>query len=260
MKRIALGVEYDGAAFSGWQMQAHARSVQAEVERALSRVAAHPVRVTCAGRTDAGVHATHQVVHFDTSAERPHRAWLMGGNANLPGSVALRWVREVDESFSARFSATARSYRYVILSQALRPALLRDRVSWTYKALDAQRMHAAGQALLGEHDFTSFRAVACQAKHPLRTLHRLSVRRAGDYLYLDVEANAFLHHMVRNIAGTLMAIGTGERPPEWAAEVLAARDRTVAGITAPAEGLYLVGVRYPEQYGIPAQGALPAFA
>ncbi|SRR5690554_6758252 len=258
--RFALGVEYDGSPFSGWQRQAHAASVQAAVERALSKIADHPVQATCAGRTDAGVHATQQVVHFDTSAVRPARAWLMGGNANLPESVGFTWLREVDDSFNARFSATARAYRYVICSRPLRPALHRKRVSWTYKALDAERMHEAGQALLGEHDFTSFRAVACQAKHPIRTIERLSVRRSGDYLYLDIAANAFLHHMVRNIAGTLMTVGAGEQPVGWVREVLEARDRTVAGITAPAEGLYLVAVRYPSVYDLPEQGELPVFA
>jgi tRNA pseudouridine38-40 synthase len=258
--RFALGFEYDGASYRGWQRQRHVRSVQAEVERALSRIAAHPVQVSCAGRTDAGVHATHQVVHFDTDAVRPLSGWLMGGNSNLPDSVAFRWLRPVDDEFNARFSATGRAYRYVIFSHALRPALLRNRVSWTFKKLDAERMHEAGQALLGEHDFSSYRAVGCQARHPVRTLRRLSVQRHGDYLYLDLEANAFLHHMVRNIAGTLMCIGNGERPPEWAAEVLAARDRTAAGITAPAAGLYLVAVDYPARYALPERGELPIFA
>jgi len=258
--RIAAMVEYDGAGFAGWQRQRHARSVQAAVEEALSRVANEPIAVTCAGRTDAGVHATAQVIHFDTDARRPERAWVLGTNSHLPESVRILWVREVDPGFHARFSAQARAYRYVIASKPVRPALHRERVSWTYKALDAARMHAAGQCLLGEHDFSSFRAVACQAKHPIRRIDHLSVSRDGDYLYLDIEANAFLHHMVRNIAGVLMTIGSGEQPVEWARQVLEARDRTQGGVTAPPEGLYLVKVTYPAEFGIEARGELPAFA
>lgn len=258
--RIALGVEYDGTAYSGWQRQAHADSVQAVLESALSRVADAPVTVTCAGRTDAGVHATQQVVHLDPPAQRPERAWVRGVNSNLPGSVAVTWMRGVDERFHARFSATARRYRYVMLSHPVRPALNRDRVAWTWRTLAVEPMHEAARHLLGEHDFSAFRAVACQAKHPVRTVHHLSLTRVGDYLYLDIEANAFLHHMVRNIAGTLMAVGAGEREPDWVADVLAGRDRTRAGITAPGGGLYLVGVRYPESYGLPPMGRLPAFA
>lgn len=258
--RIALGVEYDGASFIGWQRQRHGVTVQEVVENALGKIAAHPVSVTCAGRTDAGVHATAQVVHFDTEAVRPLHAWLLGGNSNLPGAVALRWAHHVDASFNARFSARARAYRYVIHCNRLRPALQRDRVSWTYKQLDAERMHEAGQHLLGEHDFTSYRAVGCQAKHPIRRIDRLAIWSRGEYIYLDIEANAFLHHMVRNIAGTLMAVGSGEMPLDWPAEVLAARDRTAAGVTAPPGGLYLVKVVYPEEYGLPVEGPLPVFA
>ncbi len=258
--RIALGVEYDGSSFIGWQRQRHGPTIQEAVENALARIAAHPVTVTCAGRTDAGVHATQQVIHFDTSAQRPLHAWLLGGNSHLPPTVSLRWAKPVADDFHARFSAEARTYRYVIFCDRLRPALQHNRVAWTYKNLDAERMHEAGQALLGEHDFTSFRAVGCQARHPIRRIDRLSVHRSGSYLYLDIEANAFLHHMVRNIAGTLMKIGAGEAPVEWAGEVLAARDRTLAGITAPASGLYLVKVRYPKRFGLPEAGALPVFA
>lgn len=250
MKRIALGIEYDGKRFSGWQRQPHAPSVQEALEHALSRVADRPVEVVCAGRTDAGVHATHQVVHFDTATVRPERAWVRGVNSNLPGDVGVRWMREVAADFHARFSATARTYRYVILSHPVRPVLDRHRVAWTWRPLDVAPMRDAARHLLGEHDFSSFRAVACQAKHPVRTVHRLDVRYDGDRVALEVEANAFLHHMVRNIAGVLMAVGAGERRPDWAREVLDARDRTVAGVTAPAEGLYLVAVRYPERFGI----------
>jgi tRNA pseudouridine38-40 synthase len=258
--RFAAGVEYDGAEFFGWQRQRHGATVQEAVERALGKVAAAPIEVVCAGRTDAGVHATQQVIHFDTDAERPLRAWLMGTNSNLPESVRLHWVRPVPEDFHARFGAVARAYRYVMASMPVRSALHRRRVAWTYRELDAERMQAASRCLIGEHDFSSYRAVGCQAKHPVRTVHRLDISRHGSYLYLDIEANAFLHHMVRNIAGVLMAIGTGVRPLEWAAEVLAAKDRAQGGITAPPDGLYLVKVVYPEPFGIPSQGELPVFA
>ncbi|WP_297527081.1 tRNA pseudouridine(38-40) synthase TruA [Thiohalobacter sp.] len=259
MTRIALGIEYDGSAFNGWQSQPHAPSVQDAVEAALSRVADHRVRVVCAGRTDTGVHATAQVVHFDTHAVRERHAWVLGGNANLPDTVSILWAREVADDFHARFSARTRSYRYVILRRAARPALLARRVSWVHKALDVAPMQAAARHLLGEHDFSAFRALACQAKHPVRTIHRLELSEAGPFIHLDIEANAFLHHMVRNIAGTLMAVGSGERSPDWVAEVLAARDRALAGITAPPDGLYLVGVRYPQAFGLPGSGWLPAF-
>lgn len=260
MNRFAAGIAYDGTGYMGWQRQHHGASVQAAVEAAVSRVAASPVEVVCAGRTDAGVHATQQVVHFDTAADRPLYGWLRGVNSNLPRDVALQWITPVDPRFHARFSATARSYRYVIYSHPVRPALHRSRVSWTYRALEVQPMREAARDLLGEHDFSSFRAVACQARHPVRRVDELTVTRVGDYLYLDVTANAFLHHMVRNIAGVLMRIGAGDRPPEWARRVLEARDRTAGGVTAPGEGLYLVNVGYPAEFGIPEHGERPAFA
>ncbi|MGW8309875.1 MAG: tRNA pseudouridine(38-40) synthase TruA [Thiogranum sp.] len=257
--RIACAVEYDGAGFSGWQRQDHAPSVQAAIERALSFVADHPVQVNCAGRTDAGVHATWQVIHFDTDAERTPRSWLLGGNANLPAGVRLLAVRPVSRNFHARFSAQARSYRYVILNREVPGALLRKRVAWERRALDVDRMRQGARHLIGEHDFSSFRAVACQAKSPVRTLYRLDVRRSGEMLYLDVEANAFLHHMVRNIAGVLMSVGRSDQPPEWVAEILTHRDRTRGGVTAPADGLYLVGVAYPATFGIAPRGVLPSY-
>ncbi|KAB7627859.1 tRNA pseudouridine(38-40) synthase TruA [Alkalilimnicola sp. S0819] len=260
MTRIALGIEYDGSDFRGWQRQKDARSVQECLEAAVSRVADQPVELVCAGRTDAGVHATAQIVHFDTAAHRSEQSWVLGCNANLPKTISVRWAKGVDESFHARFSARARAYRYVIYMGRARPALLRHQVSWTHKALDAERMQEAARPLLGEHDFSSFRAVACQAKHPVRTLQRLDVWRAGDFIYLDVQANAFLHHMVRNLAGTLMAIGCGDQPVGWAGDVLAARDRCAAGITAPAQGLYLVRVDYPPRYAMPGAGRLPVFS
>lgn len=253
--KIALGLEYDGAAFSGWQIQRHARTVQACLEEALTRVADHPVRTWCAGRTDAGVHAMGQVVHFETHAMRSMRSWVLGTNANLPREVAVHWAVEVSPDFNARFSATARAYRYLILNQPTRLALWSRRATWELRPLDAARMHLAAQVLVGEHDFSSFRAAGCQASHPVRTLHRISVRREGSQVVLEVEANAFLQHMVRNLTGALLEIGRGERPVEWIGELLAARDRTRAGVTAPPEGLYLLRVEYPGHFGIPAASA-----
>ncbi|MGD8310720.1 MAG: tRNA pseudouridine(38-40) synthase TruA [Chromatiales bacterium] len=254
--RFALGVEYDGARFHGWQMQEDVPTVQACVEDALSRVADHPVAVQCAGRTDAGVHATGQVVHFDTSAVRDARAWVLGGNVNLPDDVSISWARPVPERFHARYSAIARSYRYVILNRTARSALLGRRAVWVHRPLDADRMHDAAQALVGEHDFSSYRALGCQAKSPLRTVTRLEVRRGGELVIMDISANAFLHHMVRNIAGVLIAIGRGDRRAGWAQDVLERRDRTRGGVTAPAAGLYLVQVDYPEGFAIP-RASLP---
>ncbi|ABI56583.1 tRNA pseudouridine(38-40) synthase TruA [Alkalilimnicola ehrlichii MLHE-1] len=258
--RFALGLEYDGSGFCGWQRQDHAPSVQAALEAALSRVADEPVTVTCAGRTDTGVHATGQVVHFETGAYRPEHAWVLGANANLPDTVSVHWVQPVSEAFHARFGALRRSYRYVWYCSRSRPALLRGRVAWSKYALDPEPMAMAAGHLLGRHDFSAFRAVACQAKHPVRELYRLDVWARGGFVYLDVCANAFLHHMVRNLAGTLALIGRGERPATWAADLLAGGDRTRAGATAPAEGLYLVGVDYPEAFSLPPHGWWPRFA
>ena len=259
--RIALGIEYDGAGFKGWQLQRHGvRTVQGELEDALARVAAHPVRLSCAGRTDTGVHAVGQVVHFDTEAEREPRNWVLGGNVNLPPDVAIHWARAVDPRFHARFSAQARSYRYLILNRPTRSSLLHGRTTWVHRTLDADLMHAAGQALVGTHDFSSYRAIGCQAKSPVRTLHRLAVHRRGDLIELYVHANAFLHHMIRNIAGVLMAIGRAERPTDWAAEVLELQDRTLGGVTAPPDGLYFERVWYPDEYAIPEPPDFPLFA
>jgi len=260
-KRIAAGVEYDGSRFCGWQMQTHgARTVQDMVQRALQKVAVHAVQVTCAGRTDSGVHATGQVIHFDTSAERPDKAWVFGCNAHLPDDVCIHWATQVDANFSARFSATRRRYRYAILHRQARPALYSGRVCWIHGELDVEAMHVAAQALLGEQDFSSFRSAACQAAHARRYMESISVGRQGDYIYVDVCANAFLHHMVRNIVGSLLKVGLGERPPDWIGQLLQMRDRTRAGPTAPAAGLYLVAVQYPQHYGLPAGGMLPVFA
>lgn len=250
--RIALGVEYDGSAFRGWQRQeAGVRTVQGVLEQALSRVADHPVRLHCAGRTDAGVHASAQVVHFDTHAERRERSWVLGANANLPADVAVNWARPVSLAFHARFAARARRYRYTICNRPVRSALHRLQAVWYHWPLDETRMQAAALSLLGEHDFSAFRAVGCQAKSPVRELTELSVHRDGEMLRLTVTANAFLHHMVRNIAGVLMAIGCGERPVSWASEVLATRNRRLGGVTAPAQGLCLTGVYYPDHKNLP---------
>ncbi len=258
--RLAMGIEYDGRRYAGWQTQRHAPSVQAALERALSGVADQPVNVTCAGRTDAGVHALGQVVHFDTPALRPLHGWLLGTTSALPDDIAVTWVRKVPDSFSARYSAVARSYRYVILSRPTRPGLLQGRVAWTWKKLDAEPMQEAAQTLVGEHDFSSFRAIGCQARHAVREVTLIAIRQEAPFIYLDVTANAFLHHMVRNIAGVLMAIGSGDHPPSWAEQVLRARDRARGGVTAPAAGLYLVAVDYPGEFGLPSPPAPPVFA
>lgn len=253
--RIALGLEYDGRPYAGWQIQKHAPSVQACVEAALARIADHPVRVQCAGRTDTGVHAYGQVVHFDTDVQRPLRAWVFGGNVHLPDSISINWAVPVPDDFHARFSARRRIYRYVILNRASRPGLMAHRVTWECRALDVEVLRAASRCLIGEHDFSAFRAQNCQASTPIRTLHRLDVARAGDFIFLEFEANAFLYHMVRNIAGVLMRIGRHEAPPEWAADVLKTRKRALAGMTAPPFGLYFVGARY-EGYDLPEPTAV----
>lgn len=252
--RIALIVEYDGTPYCGWQRQLHAPSVQEELEEALARVADGAVEVTCAGRTDAGVHATHQVVHFDPPSERELHAWVLGGNANLAASVSILSAYAVDSQFHARYQARRRAYRYYFFCRRARPALWRSKVAWTHRRLDAERMHDAAQPLVGEHDFSAFRAVACQAAHAVREVFSLEVSRQGDVVVIDVEANAFLHHMVRNIAGTLLAVGCGDQDEDWPRRLLLGRDRTRSGITAPAAGLYLTGVEYPQRFGMPAYG------
>ena len=249
--RIALGIEYDGTGFVGWQYQDNGTSVQQVVEEALSKVANHPLRVVCAGRTDTGVHALGQVVHFDTTAERDLRAWVFGTNANLPKGVAVVWARTVNDDFHARFSARLRRYRYVIFNRDVRPTFLAWRVAWEFRPLDAERMGVAAQHLVGEHDFSAYRAAGCQAKTPVRTVRRIDVWRKDDLVMIEIEANAFLHHMVRNIAGVLMAIGSGEQSTQWSRDVLENRDRTLAGVTAPACGLYLLDVDYSPDFDLP---------
>jgi tRNA pseudouridine38-40 synthase len=254
--RIALGIEYDGTDFNGWQRLKTDVSVQGVLEQALSKVADHPVEVSCAGRTDAGVHGRCQVVHFDTEARRDMRGWVLGACSNLPASVAVLWAQPVLDSFHARYAARSRRYRYHILNRPVRAALDARYVTWERLPLDAQRMHAAAQALLGEHDFSAFRALSCQAAHPRRSVLAVSVRREGEQLFVDIEANAFLHHMVRNIVGSLLLIGRGEQPVEWLAELLAGRDRQVAGPTASASGLTFVGPRYEAHWGLPPEVCL----
>ncbi|MCS2170637.1 tRNA pseudouridine(38-40) synthase TruA [Scandinavium sp. TWS1a] len=259
VSKVALGIEYDGSKYYGWQRQNDVRSVQEKLEKALSQVANEPISVYCAGRTDAGVHGTGQVVHFETQAQRKDAAWTLGVNANLPKDIAVRWVKAVPDDFHARFSATARRYRYIIYNQRLRPAVLSEGVTHYYHALDAERMQRAAQSLLGENDFTSFRAVQCQSRTPWRNVMHINVERYGAYVVVDIKANAFVHHMVRNIVGSLMEVGAGNQPESWIAELLEAKDRTLAAATAKAEGLYLVSVDYPERFDLPTPPMGPLF-
>jgi tRNA pseudouridine38-40 synthase len=252
MPRFAAGLEYDGRQYRGWQFQAGLQTVQDVVQRALSRVADAPVDVVCAGRTDAGVHASAQVVHFDTTSVRSERGWRLGANSYLPGDVSVVWLCEVPEQFHARYSALARTYRYYILNRDSRSGLTTGRATWERRPLDAARMHASAQVLIGEHDFSAFRAIECQAKSPSRRVESIEVVRSGEWLTLEITANAFLHHMVRNLAGLLLSVGHGESPPSRVAEVLASRDRKTNAATAPADGLYLAAVRYPAEFGLPA--------
>lgn len=257
--RYALGVEYDGSEFHGWQrLTAHGEhggppTLQATLEEALSKVAAHPVETICAGRTDAGVHAECQVVHFDSEAARTPRGWTLGTTAHLPPAMRIRWCAPVAAEFSARFSARARRYRYRLLNHRVRPALGRQWLGWERRPLDVAAMHRAAQSLLGERDFSAFRSVQCQAAHARRELQRLDVGREGDIVVFTVQANAFLHHQVRNLVGSLLEVGAGERPEAWIAEVLASRDRTLAGPTAPAQGLVFVGPCYPREWPLPEE-------
>lgn len=257
--KIALGLEYDGSQFCGWQSQRGVRTVQDSLECALSTVADHAVKTICAGRTDTGVHALEQVIHFETQAERAMRSWVLGANAKLPPDISVQWARPMSDDFHARFSARSRRYRYVILDHWVRPAVLRSKVTWEHQALDVSAMQAGAEHLLGEHDFSTFRALACQASSPIRTVYDIAVARQGAYIYIDVHANAFLHHMVRNIVGVLTAVGKGEQSPKWVRELLGRRDRTQGGVTAPPDGLYLVKVHYEAGYGLPGAVSLPSY-
>ena len=261
--RYALGVEYDGSGLSGWQRLGKpgveaVPTVQQLLEQALSSVANAQVETVCAGRTDAGVHARCQVVHFDSDAARDPRGWMLGATSRLSQAVCVRWCVPVADDFSARFSARARRYRYSILNRPMRPALGRQYLSWVRQPLDAAAMHRAAQALLGERDFSAFRTVHCQAPHARRDLQDITVARDGEYVHVEVQANAFLHHMVRNIVGSLLLVGHGIQPESWMAALLAGRDRTLAGPTAPPGGLVFVGPLYPAECGLPAEVTLPA--
>ncbi len=257
--RIAAAIEYDGRPYSGWQIQKGVKTVQAEVETALSKVADHPIHVVCAGRTDTGVHAASQIIHFDTSAFRSEYSWVRGTNTHLAESICLTWVKPVSDNFHARFMARRRYYRYIILNRPVRPAYLMGKVVWQHQPLDVARMAAAAEHLVGEHDFTSYRAQACQARSPVRHIYSFDVSRSGEFIYLDICANAFLHHMVRNIAGVLMSIGAGDKPIEWAKEILDYQDRKKGGMTAAAAGLYLVRVDYDVGFDLPVGVLLPHY-
>ncbi len=249
--RIAIGLEYEGTAYSGFQAQPEGKTVADCLNAAISQVANEPIECICAGRTDAGVHARGQVIHFDTHAIRTEHAWLMGVNRYLPPDIAIQWVKFVPIEFHARFDATARRYHYRILNKPVRPGLEARFLTWHYVHLDAERMHEAAQLLVGEHDFSAFRGSDCQAKSPVKTVHYISVVRNKDIICLDIKANAFLYHMVRNIVGTLYKIGEGRQPVEWMSAVLEGRDRAKAGETAPAKGLTLLEITYPEVYNLP---------
>ena len=257
--RYFIELSYNGKSFHGWQNQPNATTVQSVVEDALSKLLCNDISITGAGRTDTGVNGCYQVVHFDTPNQRIDRAWVMGTNRHLPDDIAVLWAKPVSDQFHARFSAQARRYRYLIYSAPVKPAILSRGVTWTHKSLDIARMQSASRCLIGEHDFSSYRAVACQANSPIRTVHDLQVYKRGEIIVLDIQANAFLHHMVRNIAGVLMKIGAGEAEVEWAADVLEARDRRKGGVTAPPWGLYFCDVEYPEEFALPRGGKGPYF-
>ncbi|HSD41864.1 MAG TPA: tRNA pseudouridine(38-40) synthase TruA [Burkholderiales bacterium] len=250
--RIALGIAYDGRPFDGWQSQPTGDAVQDRLEAALAEIAGVPVRVTAAGRTDAGVHAIGQVAHFDVATERPESAWMRGTNAHLPEGIAVQWAREVDDEFHARFSAVSRSYTYVLYNHPVRPAVFAGKVGWFHLPLDVAVMRTAAACLAGEHDFSAFRSSECQAKTPVKMLHRMEIRRRGDYVIFELTADAFLHHMVRNLVGCLVHVGKGAQPPDWLKGVLEGRDRARAAPTFPADGLYLTAVAYHERWNLPA--------
>tara|TARA_R110000782_G_scaffold41101_8_gene94556 strand:+ start:4043 stop:4834 length:792 start_codon:yes stop_codon:yes gene_type:complete len=249
--KIALGVEYNGCNYYGWQRQSISPTIQESIEIALSTIADESIRIHCAGRTDTGVHAIQQVIHFETSAVRDSHAWVLGTNSILPKDISVTWALNCDDDFHARFSAEQRTYQYLILNRPARPAIFNGLVSWECRPLDFSKMKQASSCFIGQHDFTSYRAVACQANSPIRTIHNLEIDRLEDWLVITLTANAFLHHMVRNIAGVLIAIGIGKKEVNWAAEVLAAKDRTIGGVTASPDGLYLVNIQYPERFAIP---------
>jgi tRNA pseudouridine38-40 synthase len=259
--RVALRIEYLGTSYCGWQAQPHlpVATVQECLEQALGKVADQPVTTHCAGRTDTGVHGFAQIAHFDDPVGRSGKAWVMGANGQLPSDIRIHWAHPVDQSFHARHSALARRYRYVVANTTVRPAHLASLVTWQRRPLAVETMSAAAEALVGSHDFSAFRAAQCQANSPIREVYSLEVRRWNDFVVLDIAANGFLHHMVRNMAGALMSVGTGSRPVDWLHELLASRDRTLGADTAPSAGLYLIGVDYPADYGLPSTPAGPSW-
>ncbi len=249
--RIALGIEYDGSNYHGWQSQQGLHTVQQMIETAIMKVADSPVAIVAAGRTDTAVHATAQVIHFECEKTRTIRSWIYGVNSYLPKDIGVLWAKEVPEAFHARFSALSRRYRYIIYNTPIRPALFHSKISWQYRQLDNRLMHNAAQHLIGEHDFTSFRSVECQSKSACRSVTEITVTRRGDIIMIDITANAFLHHMVRNIAGVLISVGSGKNSVGWVQDVLLAKDRRMGAETAPPYGLYLVDVTYPQEFEIP---------
>jgi len=255
--KYAIGVEYSGSAYCGWQRQRHCDSIQQHLETAIGFVADHAIDLVCAGRTDAGVHAIEQVAHFESDSERDERAWVLGSNCRLPRDIRIKWIAPVDANFHARFGAHARSYRYIIQNSSVPSAIFQDRACWEFRALDHQLMHDCAQVLVGEHDFSSFRAAGCQAKTASRKLHSIEFTRQGELIYMDITANAFLYHMVRNIVGSLMAVGTSERDCDWFGQVFRARDRNLAEITAAASGLYFLCAWFDDQYKLPLQAKKP---
>ena len=255
--KVALGLEYDGTRFSGWQVQPKQTTVQGCLEHALSIVANHTVKTVAAGRTDSGVHAVQQVAHFETMVKRDERNWILGLNTNLPPEINVTWAKMVDDDFSARFSALNRSYRYLIMNRVSRSAIHAHKMWWIFSPLDVERMQAAADLLIGHHDFSAFRAKECQAHSPFKTVEKINVTRRGDCIAIDVKAQSFLHHMVRNLVGVLVPIGEGRKPVEWAKQVLDGRDRALGGITSPPDGLYFINVEYPEQYALPTVSAFP---
>jgi tRNA pseudouridine38-40 synthase len=256
---IALGLEYDGFEFCGWQTQPAGCGVQDHLEAALTHVAGETIQTVCAGRTDAGVHARGQVVHFETTAQRPESAWVRGVNASLPAGLSVLWARQVADEFHARYSALSRHYRYLLLNHPVRPAIGHGRVGWFHLPLDVALMRESAALLVGEHDFSAFRSSECQARSPIRRLTRLDIERQGEYVIFDFLANAYLHHMVRNLVGTLVQVGKGRREPQWVGDVLGSRDRSLAAATFDAAGLYLMGVDYGPSWDLPAQGRADAF-
>ncbi|AZM95698.1 tRNA pseudouridine(38-40) synthase TruA [Vreelandella venusta] len=251
--RLAMGIEYDGTRFCGFQRLKHAASVQQAVEDALEKVASAPVRIHASGRTDSGVHATRQIIHFDPPVQRSEKAWIFGSNTNLPRDVAVRWVKPVSDDFHSRLGALGRRYRYILLNQLSRPVLERHNVTWCRDPLDADAMHRAAQALVGEHDFSSFRAAGCQSKTPWRQMHFVEVKRYGPIVVIDIQGNAFLHHMIRNIAGALVSVGRGSQDEGHIERLLALKNRRKGDVTAPACGLHFVDSLYDERFDLPKE-------